>query len=294
MDDNVRHLSDLLTALDLEDVTLVGWSYGGATVMGLAMAGDERIRGLVLVGTGGPDSDDAMPPEPSTLMRMFYSKPALQWRRLVPPIGRGLMSALSDQAFSGKPQPEWWMQGLIANFSRWDTVLVYRSEMFAPIDADGFAPDRVSVPVRILHGDDDRLAPVGIGRYLAERIPGATYREVPGGSHMLPVTQPGLIVQEVAALGAADRWRGAARGHCPSCTRPARLLVSESPDDELTTLLERRGPIQGGQSFPSGRSIPAPYEGVAPPAVCIYALKEVISKRDLETPHADAFGPRVL
>lgn len=199
LQDNVRNLADLLTALGLDDVVLVGWSYGGAAVMQLAADEDPRIRGLVLVGTGGPDSDDATPPEASTGMRLFYSTPALHWRRLVPPVGRGLMSVLSEQAFSGKPQPAWWMESLIANFSRWETVLVYRAEMFAPIDAT-FTPEKISVPVRILHGDDDRLAPVSIGRYLAEKIPGATYHEVAGGSHMLPVIHPGLVVGEVTAL----------------------------------------------------------------------------------------------
>ena len=114
------------------------------------------------------------------------------------------MGVLSDQAFSGKAQPAWWMEGLVENFSRWETVLVYRAEMFAPINAEGFAPDQIAVPVRILHGDDDRLAPVGIRRYLSEQIPGASYSEIAGGSHMLPVTQPELVVGEVKQLSADD------------------------------------------------------------------------------------------
>ena len=82
--DNVRDLADLLTALELREVVIVGWSYGGATVMQLPMQGDARIRGLVLVGTSGPDSDEATPPEASIGMRLFYSTPALHWRRLAP------------------------------------------------------------------------------------------------------------------------------------------------------------------------------------------------------------------
>jgi pimeloyl-ACP methyl ester carboxylesterase len=66
-DANAEELSGLLDALSLRDVTLVGWSDGGATAMTAAMRGTARISRLVLVGTGGPDSADAEPPEPGFL-----------------------------------------------------------------------------------------------------------------------------------------------------------------------------------------------------------------------------------
>jgi pimeloyl-ACP methyl ester carboxylesterase len=196
---NAAELIALLEALDLRNVTVVGWSYGGATAMVAAMEQPERVRRLVFVGTGGPDSDDAIPPEPSRIAKFFYSDPVLHWRTAIPPLGVALMQALSNRAFSDGPQPDWWLDGLRANMGRWDTLVTFREEMFGltPNSMDGFNLTQIVVPSLLLHGDDDRLAPIGISRYLASRIPGATLVEFPKGSHMLPVTHADQLAQQI-------------------------------------------------------------------------------------------------
>ena len=58
-------------------------------------------------------------------MRFFYSDAVLRWRAAIPPLSVLLMKALSNEAFSEGSQPEWWLDGLRANFSRRDTVIEY-------------------------------------------------------------------------------------------------------------------------------------------------------------------------
>ncbi len=209
---NARELRALLAALDLRDATIAGWSYGGVVAMLAALQGDPRIGRIALVGTGGPDSPDAAPPEPPFLMRVLYSDPVLAWRSRVPPVGRVLMRAVSEQAFSGGAQPGWWLPGLRANFARAETLLAYRGEMFGigarPEDAAAFEPAKLALPVLILHGDDDRLAPVGIARYLAQVIPGAELRLVEGGSHMLPVTHAEFVADALAGFARGEPGAG--------------------------------------------------------------------------------------
>ncbi|NRA04559.1 MAG: alpha/beta hydrolase [Myxococcales bacterium] len=198
-----RELNGLLEALELEDTTLVGWSYGGLTALLAAEQDPTRIGRIVLVGTGGPDSPDAKPPELPFLMTVLNSEPVLRWRVAVPPTGVALMTALSDMAFSGGPQPDWWLDGLRGNFDRWETLLAYRGEMAGiPSDTNGaeFAPGALALPVLILHGDDDRLAPIAIGRYLHSIIPGSTLVEIPDGSHMLPITHAPELADRIAAF----------------------------------------------------------------------------------------------
>jgi non-heme chloroperoxidase len=194
---NVTDVLRLIDELELDDVTLVGWSYGGVVSMQAAMSGDQRIRRIVLVGSGGPASDDDRPPEASAGMALLYSEPMLYWRAAVPPVSRGLQSVLSDVAFNSGPQPDWWANDLAANFSRFDTVLTYKGEMFADIETEGFVPGSIEVPTLIIHGDRDQLAPVEIGRYLASKIPHAEYVEIVDGSHMLPVTHANQLAEAI-------------------------------------------------------------------------------------------------
>ena len=199
---NANELLGLLEAMDLRDVTVVGWSYGGSTAMTAAMNGSERIGRLVLVGTGGPDSDDAQVPEASAFMRFFYSDSVLRWRNAIPPLGVVLMKALSNNAFSEGPQPDWWLEGLRANFSRSGTLITFREEMFGltPENVGSFDTALIQMPTLLLHGDDDRLAPVGISKYLSTQIAGAKLVLYPGGSHMLPVTHANEIAKEIVAF----------------------------------------------------------------------------------------------
>lgn len=200
---NAEELLDLLEALDLTEVTLVGWSYGGMTAMMAALADSSRIGRLVLVGTAGPDSPDAKSPELPGFMRVLNSDPVLRWRVAVPSTGVALMKLSSELAFSGAKQPDWWLAGLRGNFARWETLIAYRSEMGGigvepASDAAAFAPETIGLRTLLLHGDNDQLAPVSISRYLNTRIPDSRLVEYPDGSHMLPVTHAKQMAEQIA------------------------------------------------------------------------------------------------
>ncbi len=198
---NVAELEQLMDALGLDDPTVVGWSYGGAMALTSAINRDSRMARLVLVGTGGPDSADAKPPEgPPGIIRFLYSDPVLAWRSRVPPITRGLIAAATESAFSGQEQPSWWLPSVAANFSRPETVRTYKEEMFYPIEGRGFEPGRIDVPTLLIHGDDDRLAPVAISQYLVSAIPNAEALFIENGSHMLPVTHAPLLADVITTF----------------------------------------------------------------------------------------------
>jgi pimeloyl-ACP methyl ester carboxylesterase len=59
----------------------------------------------------------------------------------------------------------------------------------------GFDPGQITVPVELWHGSQDRTVPLSMGRWLAERIPGAQLHERPEMGHLLHRT----IWQEVRA-----------------------------------------------------------------------------------------------
>jgi len=196
---NARELLELLAALDLGDVTVVGWSYGGGTAIVAAQRDASRIGRLVLIGSVGPGVEQSGPPPG---LRLLFSDPVLAWLHAVPPLAHGLRAFVSAQAFSEGPQPDWWLPTVNANFARPGMAQTWRNEMVAYGTTPVPDPTGLALPILVIHGDDDRLAPIEMGRELERRAPNAELVVVLGGSHALPVTHPELLADEIAAWAA--------------------------------------------------------------------------------------------
>jgi pimeloyl-ACP methyl ester carboxylesterase len=197
VESNATELLALLEALGLERVTVVGWSYGGATAIVAAQRDPSRMARVLLVGSAGPGMEKVRPPP--VLARVVFSAPVLRWLHAVPPLARGMQASASRQAFSEGAEPGWWRPGLAANFARPHTPVSWRSEGEAMWTAPMPDPAGIALPVVVVHGDDDRLVPVEVGRELARRAPNARLVLVPGGSHMLPITHAELLAEEITA-----------------------------------------------------------------------------------------------
>ncbi|MBB2901608.1 pimeloyl-ACP methyl ester carboxylesterase [Kineococcus radiotolerans] len=65
----------------------------------------------------------------------------------------------------------------------------------------GFDPAGTTVPVHLLHGEADRVVPVGHAHRLAALVPGSTLRVVPGASHLSVLTEaPDALAAVLAHL----------------------------------------------------------------------------------------------
>ena len=192
---NARELLELLAALELRDATVVGWSYGGSTAVLAAQQDASRIARLVLVGSVGP----GMPMDRSAIEALVFSAPVLAWVASVPPVGEAVRGAMSAGAFSEQAQPDWWLPSLAANLGRGDTRSTMYEEGAAYARQPIPDPTGITLPVLVVHGDDDRLVPLEVGRELARRASSARLVVVPGGSHMLPITHAEPLADEIAA-----------------------------------------------------------------------------------------------
>jgi pimeloyl-ACP methyl ester carboxylesterase len=194
---NARDLLGLLNNQDLHDATVVGWSYGGPVSIEAAGRDPSRIGRLVLIGSAGPP--EAAPEPPPALEGLIFSEPVLAWVRAVPPVGRAVMAAMSDDAFSDQPEPDWWLPQLAANMARPDTPRSFQREA-ARLNAGDASIDPVTVaqPILLLHGDDDRLAPLALGQWIESHARHADLEVVQGGSHMLPITHTELVADRIA------------------------------------------------------------------------------------------------
>jgi pimeloyl-ACP methyl ester carboxylesterase len=122
----------------------------------------------------------------------------LRWVGRVPPAGAAAQRAGSVQAFSGGPPPDWWLPNLQANFAAPNTRRTWVGEM-SSIGGEGeFTPEKVDVPTLLIHGDDDRLAPLAISEYIQPKITGSRLEVVSGGSHMLPITHAEQLAEWIS------------------------------------------------------------------------------------------------
>jgi 2-hydroxymuconate-semialdehyde hydrolase len=194
---NARELLGLLESEDLRDATIAGWSYGGGTAIRAALRDPSRIGRLVLVGSSGPDE-----PEPPAIFALLFSAPVMAWLRSVPPVSRGLQRAMSIQAFSEQPQPDWWLPQLRANLAAPHTSRTMREEG-ARFTTDGLDPAPIERPILVIHGDDDRLVPLAVAEGLHRSAQNSELLVIEGGSHMLPITHSDLLADRIAAFIAA-------------------------------------------------------------------------------------------
>ncbi|KAJ7970572.1 Alpha/beta-Hydrolases superfamily protein [Quillaja saponaria] len=67
-----------------------------------------------------------------------------------------------------------------------DMIIGFGNWEFDPLDLDNPFPNNEG-SVHLWQGDDDRLVPVLVQRYIAEKLPWIQYHELPGAGHLFPV-----------------------------------------------------------------------------------------------------------
>ncbi len=178
------YAADLLAWLDrvgVERAVWIGHSMGGAIAQRLALDAPERTAGLVLVGTGarlrvasaileGIEHDFAA---------VIDLIAAWAW-------GPGADPALVDvgRQTTGEAGP----QILLGDFLACDCFDV-RQEV-----------GQITVPTLAISGSEDRLTPPKFGRWLAEQIPQADFRQIEGAGHMVMLERPAEVASAVSEL----------------------------------------------------------------------------------------------
>jgi pimeloyl-ACP methyl ester carboxylesterase len=251
---------------------VMGVSEGGTMSSLFAATYPEHTAGVVIIGGYARRlRADDYPWGPTPEQReAFIEMLEREWGG---PVG------IEDRAPSMAGDPEfrkWWGTYLRMGASPGAAAALTR--MNAEIDIRNVLPN-IRVPTLVIHRSGDRCLRVEEGRYMAERIPGARFLELPGDDHLPFVGDQDAVLeaveQFVSALGgAADRSRVLATLLFVR-TDVDRRLFDELDDDASREI----GWFQGNKIGRIDDALVATFDGPARAIRCAGALLDAAAAR---------------
>lgn len=203
--DSVNAPDDLLSVLDTvqsERPAVMACDGAGFGAIRFAVQNPERMQALVLANTTAriPADQGYTFGVPSHETEVHLETLAETWAE-----GPAFVSEMEPSMVGNDAYSEW--------LSRYQRAAARPSTIVA-IDRGGIAADvrallpKIQVPTLVLHRADDAYFPVEHGRYLAEKIPGATYVELPGNDHTVTTGDQQQVLDEVELFLVGRRTTG--------------------------------------------------------------------------------------
>jgi pimeloyl-ACP methyl ester carboxylesterase len=210
LEQRMQDVTTVLDAVGSRRAVLLGVSEGGPMCSLFAATYPARTEALVMIGSYARRTRVAdYPWAPTEEEREAFCREILeQWGGPVGIHARAPTMA-HDPAFR-----EWWATYLRLGGSPATAVALTR--MNAQIDIRHVLPT-VRVPTLVLHRRGDRCLLVEEGRFVASRIPGARFVELPGDDHLPFVGDADAIVDEIERFVVNPR---------PAPTPPHRRLAT--------------------------------------------------------------------
>ena len=191
--EQARMIAEFIAAENLGKPLVVGHSLGGAIALALALNHPDRVGGLALICP--------VTHEVTTIPDAFKGID-VPYPRLVPVIGHTLAGLLSlamekkifAEVFDPEPVPgDFLTRGGGIEGRRADSYIAAAQDMAqsrASVDQIAGREGELRLPVGVLYGAEDNLLdPATQGRAFAEKA-GASYGELDGRGHMIPLTAP--------------------------------------------------------------------------------------------------------
>ena len=202
MDHYADDLAALTDHLDLRNATHVGHSTGGGEVVHyIGRHGEDRVSRAVLISAVPPlmVQTDANPEgTPKSVFDDFQAQLAANRSEFY--------RAVASGPFYGYNRPgaepseaiidNWWRQGMMGGAkAHYDGIVAFSQTDFTE------DLKRISVPVLVMHGDDDQVVPYKDSAPLsAELVPNGTLKTYEGFPHGMPTTHADTIDGDLLAF----------------------------------------------------------------------------------------------
>lgn len=184
-------LRDLLDALDIHRVTVIGHSLGGGIAMQFAHQHRQYCKRIVLISSGGFGGDVGRVlrllslPGSELVLPVITSRPAILAGNAV----RALMG--SSDRFTARP-----------SFSNRDNRTAFLRTLRSVVDVHGQAVCALNrmgmhgvLPALIISGDEDRVIPVEHAHAAHEMLPNSRLHIMSGVHHHPPTERPETVAQ---------------------------------------------------------------------------------------------------
>ncbi len=179
-----EHVVDRVIELQGGPALLVGHSMGGAVSLLAALDFPAWVSGLVVIGSSAGTTI------PCTLATIMDDEATFQGR------------AMAVESLSPSLDPAR-RDALLARMGRVPFSVLRADLKTAGMTDLGPRLGELTVPVRILVGQDDRLVPPDEGMMLEQAVPGATLRVLHGKGHMMQWEAVDEIADEVLQMAAS-------------------------------------------------------------------------------------------
>lgn len=183
VDDLAYLYLDMIEQMKLENVTLVGASFGGWVAAEMAVRRSNAISKLVLIDAlgikvGARDHRD---------IADFFGTPDEELRRM----------SFVDAARGGEELRSLGDEDLRRRLRARESLARYGWQPYMHNPRLRLRLHRVNVPALVLWGDKDGVASPDYGRAYAKLIPGAQFELVPNAGHLAHIEHPAAIAARV-------------------------------------------------------------------------------------------------
>jgi class 3 adenylate cyclase len=183
-------ITAVMTAVGSERAVLIGMSEGGTSAILYAATYPERVSGLILFNSfarfvRGPDYPCGLPPE---LADRYIEALQDNWA------GVALIEVTAPSMVGNERWCRWFLRAARLGGSPATSAKFFRAILDTKVH---HALASIQSPALVVHSIGNRHARVEHGRYLADHIPGAIYRELPGNDHEFFAGQTDEVVGEI-------------------------------------------------------------------------------------------------
>jgi pimeloyl-ACP methyl ester carboxylesterase len=195
----VEHALARLDRAGVEQAHVVGLSFGGVIAQELAIRHPRRVRSLVLASSSA-GGEQFVAPEPAIrhFLRGLNGLPVEESLWAAVPYLYAATTRRHHAPLIG--------EDIAQRFRRPLDPRAYRRQYDVARAHDTSARlDRIAAPTLVMHGEQDRVAPLENGRRLAAGISGAHFIPLPGGAHAIPTDVPDAAPKLVSFLLAHSR-----------------------------------------------------------------------------------------